>query len=95
MDRTAIGTTNDGTDFMSGDIAEAAMWDVALGDDEVLMLGVGFSPLCIRPQSLVAYWPLVGRHSPEIDMIGKFDMTVTGAAAANHPRIFLGHKRVA
>lgn len=42
-----------------GPIAEAAIWNAALDDDEVAALGKGFSPRLIRPSALVAYLPLI------------------------------------
>lgn len=73
---------------MSGSIAEAALWTVALTAAEVASLATGISPLFIRPASLAAYWPIVGRTSPEICPKGGTDMTVSGATAAAHPRIY-------
>lgn len=89
VDATAIGRLETSTpaNHMSGMIAEAAIWDVALTDAEVALLAASYSPLLVRPQNLVAYWPLIGRTSPEIDTIGRFEMTVTGAVVAAHPRI--------
>lgn len=69
--------------FMAGSIAEAAVWSAALTDDEVMLLGRGYSPQLIRPGSLVSYWPLGGQSSPaEIDLKGRFDATVNGAKPA-------------
>lgn len=89
MDRTSIGRLGrlTATAYMSGEIAEAAVYSVALADAEVLMLSLGVSPLMVRPDALVAYWPLLGRYSPETDPVGAFDLTVTGATYADHPRI--------
>jgi hypothetical protein len=48
----------------------------------------------VRPASLVYYVPLIGRHSPEIDIVGGIDMTVSGTPAASaHPRVFYPHLR--
>ena len=44
---------------VNGRIAEAAIWNVALSDDEVAALGKGFSPRLIRPSALVAYLPII------------------------------------
>lgn len=93
--RTDIGRKANGTDYMDGMIAEAAIWDVALADDEALMLGKGYSPFCVRPQSLVSFWRILGRFSPEVDFVGRFDLTVNGPTVVAHPRIFHAHKRVA
>lgn len=89
VNRTALGCKNDSTrsNFLSGMIAEAAIWNVALTDADVLVLSLGFSPLCVRPDALLGYWPVVGRYSPEISLKGGFDMTLTGTANAAHPRI--------
>lgn len=92
LDRTTIGALNNGGSIIvrcSGLIAEAGIWSAALTDAEVASLADGVSPLLVRPESLVAYWPLIGRTSPEIDVVGGFGMTVTGAVAAEHPRIYL------
>jgi hypothetical protein len=72
---------------VDGLIAEAGMWNVALTDDEVAILAKGVSPQLVRPGNLVAYWPLIGRYSPEIDLVGGYNLTVDGAVVENHPRI--------
>lgn len=72
-----------------GEVAEVALWNVDVGaGDELAALAKGVSPALIRPQSLLQYWPLVGRYSPEISIKGGYDLTVTGATASAHPRIF-------
>lgn len=89
LNRTAIGREVQATpaNYVDGDIAEAAIWNVALTDGEVMTLSLGLSPLLVRPSGLVAYWPMAGRLSPEIDPVGRFDMTITGATQAEHCRI--------
>ena len=95
---TAIGVNlHGGTAYngMVGAMAEAAIWDVALTDAEVAIVASGISPLLMRPNDLVAYWPIIGRTSPEIDIFGGYDMSITGGsmAAAPHPRIaYPSHK---
>lgn len=73
-----------------GDLAEVAIWSAALDDAEMAALGKGFCPQLIRPQSLVAYWPILGNLSPEQDRwVSKFDLTLTGSPAkADHTRMF-------
>ena len=91
VDRTGVGglVPLTPTQFMSGRIAEAAIWDVALSDAEIAALGKGFAPLLLRPQSLVAYWPLLGNDSPELDRWkNQYDLTVTGATKAEHSRVY-------
>lgn len=96
MNRTAVGAvyfggtpTNASFPPFDGDIAEVAMWNVALTADEMAMLALGVSPLLVRPAALVAYWPLLGQTSPEIELRGRNELTVTGATAAPHPRIYV------
>lgn len=75
--------------FMSGRIAEVALWNAALDDAEVAALGKGFCPLLIRPQSLVGYWPLFGNDASELDRWkNRYDLTVTGATKGDHARIY-------
>lgn len=56
--------------FHSGGMAEVGIWDAVLTDAEVAALARGVPPWKVRPQSLVAYWPLWGVHDPEIDLSG-------------------------
>lgn len=46
--------------YMYGSIAELAVWSAALTAAEIAALASRYSPLLIRPSSLVAYWPLGG-----------------------------------
>ncbi len=87
IDRVSIGRNGSLTagSYMSGRIAEAALWSVALSDVEIAALASRVSPRRIRPESLLAYWPLWGLHSPEIDLgTNNRQLTVTGATLANH-----------
>lgn len=89
VDRMSLGYLGRASpvDFMSGRIAEAAMWSAALFADEIAALAKGFPPYLIRPTSLEAYWPLFGYASPEIDIVGGFNLTLTGTAKAEHCRM--------
>ena len=93
LDRTALGSMQDSSPglYYNGELAEVAIWNVALTDAEVYILSLGTSPLLVRPESLVAYWPLMGRTSPEIDLIGRFELTVTGATIIEHPPVLYAH----
>lgn len=95
-DTTTIGARYNTTlgGFWPGLIAEAAIWNVALDDAEAAILARGYSPLLIRPESLRRYYPMLGRYSPEIDVRGGFDGTVTGATVADHPRVIYKRRRV-
>lgn len=91
INTTTVGDLGSGFSMYSGRLAEVAIWNVALTDAEVSILADGYSPLLIRPESLVGYWPTIGRHSPEIDLVGGNDLTLnsgdSGPVAAAHPRI--------
>lgn len=89
IDRYAIGIRADLTpDFgHNGYVAEAALWDVALTEAEALALKAGYSPLLIRPQSLVSYLPAI--RDNDADLIDGVIWTVSGSPGiAAHPRVF-------
>jgi hypothetical protein len=89
-DRVSIGRSGDSTPgaYFDGRIAEAALWNAALTDAEVASLAAGYSPLFIRPQSLVAYWPLI--RDEDQDRIGGYDLTPfnTPSIASHSPIIY-------
>ena len=90
VDRTTIGAAWATTlgNYMSGVIAEAAVWNVALTSADMASLARGFCPWLVRPESIVAYWPLIGRTDPSISKHGGFGMTWNNAPVASpHPRI--------
>jgi hypothetical protein len=64
---------------MSGQIAHAAVWNVALNAAQIAALARGVHPLAMERTALVAYWPLFGFQSPEQAVVGEgFDLTLTG-----------------
>lgn len=89
LDRTSVGrrATSTPADHLDGLAAEVAIWNTNLSDAEITLLALGICPLLVRPGALVAYWPLIGRASPEIDRWGGNDLTVTGATVGDHPRM--------
>lgn len=96
LDVVSIGRLSRATpaNHMSGRIAHAAIWNAALGADEVVSLAKGFVPWMIRPESLVAYWPIWGNSSPEPDVIGGANATVNGAtASAAYPMLIYPTRR--
>lgn len=75
--------TNSGSDY-----AEWAFWDVKLTLAECEILADGYSPLFVQPQSLISYLPLFGNASPEIDIVGGHNGTLTGSPTkSDSPRI--------
>lgn len=88
LDAVSIGRSGDSSpgNYMSGRIAEAAIWDIALADNEVISLAAGVSPLKIRPQNLVSYWKLV--RDEDQDIVGGYDITPFNTPSIGpHPAI--------
>ncbi len=79
-DRVSIGrrASSAGLQESSGKISHAAIYDKALTDDTIASLAAGANPKRVQPDSLVALWPING-SSPEKDIIGGFNLTVTGS----------------
>lgn len=87
INTTPIGRSAGNGAYMSGRICEAAIWNVALTDAQVAQLARGICPLRIRTGALLAYWPLFGNASPEVNFAQgstTFNLTVTGATQADH-----------
>ncbi len=84
----SIGALGDSTpsNEADGKVAECAMWAAELTQAEMNILAAGYSPLFVRPQSLIFYTPLV---SGVEEWIGGTPMTVNGTppGASPHPRI--------
>jgi len=96
--RTSMGLRDNGSGDQgfdaSGRLAEGAAWNVALTDTDMAKLATGISPLFVRPEGLVAYWPIIGVYGPEIDLRGRQEMTITGSLTqAAHPWIYMPHRR--
>jgi len=72
--------------YFNGRIALVAQWDASLSDAEVVALAARANPRDIRPANLISYWFVDGRFSPERDLIGNFNLTVTGATYEDNPR---------
>lgn len=89
LDRVTVGALSAAGHFGYGDaqLAEAAIWSVALGADEVVSLAQGFAPSLVRPASLTMWCPCWGQASPEVEMASQLTMTLTAAptAGASHP----------
>lgn len=91
---------NVGTRYATGnnsqiDVAEIAIWDVALSAAEAAALGAGYSPALIRPGSCIFYVPAI---RSAIDVVGGLPITVGGttpAAPVEHPRIIMPRRRMA
>lgn len=71
-------------EFFAGDIAEAALWTVALTAADVAALAKGASPRLVRPESLQFYAPLI-RETVELKGLA---ITSSGSTTTDHPRIY-------
>lgn len=92
VDNTTIGVRHSNNVYQfpfNGRIAEVGIWSVALTDAEVATLGDGYSPLLVRPESLVNYWPVYGKFAPEIDLIRSWPMANTGTTYADHVSVYV------
>ena len=81
LDASSIGRQCDNSpgDYFPGRLAEIGVWNVALTTAEVGILAAGYSPLFVRPQSLIAYYPLI--RDEDQDRVGGYDMTAFNAPA--------------
>lgn len=85
-----FGNRGDGARNWDGQLAEVAIWDVILTDDEFAALAKGVSPALIRPQSLKEYLPFV--RSPQSRILGA--VTVGGTPLAQpHPPVLYPRAR--
>lgn len=75
--RTVIGARRDSVGIglpIFAEVADVAIWNIELTTREIQLLATGVSPLRIRPDKLVAYWPLNGRvGSGEASLISELD----------------------
>ena len=83
-----------GNKTVDGGIAEVAIWDIQLTANQISALAAGFSPLLIRPDKLLGYWPLGGPYAHAtayIDVVGGNTLAQTGSMDATnleqHPPI--------
>ncbi|MGQ9504225.1 MAG: LamG domain-containing protein [Thermogutta sp.] len=76
--------------YLSGAVAEAAIWRITLLDAEIAQLAAGYSPLLVRPNDLIAYWPLGGPFgsNDEDHSDHGYDLTAYGDPTwVDHPPI--------
>ena len=93
---TPIGTLNDDSNrnlyiasrdgnarYITGSIAEVAMWNTILADAELVSLARGRNPFRMQNTNLRLYMPLWGVHDPEINLISN---GLTGSLDNNPPQ---------
>jgi hypothetical protein len=91
VDYTELGrrVRKSGAGTLDGRIAEAAIYNAALSDANIAELATGASPSMVRPDALVAYWPLL--RDTDQDFVGTYDMSVgagTPSIATHPPAVF-------
>jgi len=91
---TAIGrlSTSSPSGYVSGRVAEAAIYAGVLTTADKEALAAGASPLLIRPDILTRYWPMgsYGVINPLGDVVGGLSLTLNaGPVEAGHPPIAL------
>jgi hypothetical protein len=92
----AAGSTVGNSFDTTAEIAEAAIWNVALTDADIAALAAGAPPYTIRPDALQGYWPILGVNSPEQNYAGagQLPLTMTGSLTlVTHPRIFMPRRK--
>jgi len=79
LDRTSIGRIARPSPFpsMNGSIAYVTVWNVALSDADAVALDAGVHPFRIKPQSIVAHWPL-NEDGAAIDIVGRLQLAENG-----------------
>lgn len=91
INQTEIG--HGGGGFANGNIAECAIWNIALADAEVASLATGIPAWLVHPEALIFYAPLSMGYSPEINIISNTNTgTITGATLIDGPAIRFGRR---
>lgn len=98
-DRVTVGMLKANGNYISsanGDVAEVAVWDIALTAADAAMLAAFVSPLLVRPDHLVLYSQLRGNAATEIesDIIGGRNLVWDSRAAwkpvvTAHPAVLM------
>lgn len=78
-----LGTNADNTEW-DGPVCEYGIWNRVLSADEALGLGKKYSPSHYM-RGLMSYIPVIGRASPEPDLVTGTTGTVTGTTNFAHP----------
>lgn len=77
---------------LDGRLADVAIWDVALSDDEGARLALGVDPLFIQPENLIHYWRCIRNGATLPDYIGTLDIAEVGTVTqSEHVPLASGH----
>jgi hypothetical protein len=81
----SFGPSPGSSAWTAGTCAELGVWNATLTVDEFAALASGFSPLLIRPQSLLAYRPYIGSR---VNLRGETTPNEVGTPVyVDHPRV--------
>jgi hypothetical protein len=84
--------SNTAGEFFNGRIANVTIWNAALTDDDITRLyngGLGLDSRSVRPDALVAYWPLL-ENDGDRDWWGQHNLTASGSPTyAQHPPVLM------
>lgn len=80
-----LGSRSDYAFLYNGTLAEAAIYNAALTQEEVIMLSKGISAELVRPQNLKIYAPLIRDTSA---LAGGFNFTSSSTYVFTHPKIY-------
>lgn len=83
-----FGSFDATTLYFAGNLAEVAVMSAVPDAAQIDALRKAYTPPLVMGTAVEGYWPLVGRYSPEIDLVGGSAMTITSATTADHPRVF-------
>jgi hypothetical protein len=72
--------------YMNGQFAEFALWNVALSAGEIAALYAGMAPIGVRMSGLVAYWPLL---RDVVSLSGAAITTTNQGTAYTSPRLLM------
>ena len=72
------------------DIADLGTWNTSVDDASIAAMAKGYTGMFFSP---TFFWDFVGKNSPETARRGGLDLTLTGTAAASHPRIIYPRRK--
>lgn len=79
------------SNYHPGRVAVPALWSTALTPTEVASLASSLHPSLVRPSDIVSLWPLSGA-SPEPDVVGGFDLILSGTSYVADPPLHYGRR---
>jgi len=85
MNKTTVGSRPNNSFWFSGDIAEIAIWNIALSGSDWTALLAGAAPETVSNSSLIDSWSLLTQASTQTGTKGNVFTSVNTSQAATHP----------